>query len=184
MRRARLGDPNLELRSSFKGQQMSSMIVKQAPVPMTTTVTTGVIASRLQVDPVSLVPNWATRFQPLWEEYRVIKARAIISLFSSTNPGQINFWWDEKGFIGPPSNTEALDKTQLILSAGSNQNRHVSTWTAHDLGDLTYLETSSPRTPVSFQVYTDNANYGSSVVATAYLTVTLELTVQFRGYQD
>ncbi len=180
MRRARLGDPNLELRPSFKGQVVTSIIIPEIANAVSTTASTGVISAVISVDPVANVTNWATRFQALYEEFRVVKAKAVINFFSSTNPGQLNFFWNETASTSPTA-TAAEERTVRRIAAGSNQQRHVMTWTPHDLKDLQYSPTQTSVTPVFFNCYTDNASYGASTVATQYFTAQILVTVQFRG---
>lgn len=180
MKRARLGDPNLDLRPSFKGQVLASIIVPQFPVVYSTTVATGVISAALAVDPVTLSYGWATRFGALYEEFRIVKCKAVINFFSSTNPGQINFWWDEVANTAPTV-AAAAERTVLRLAAGSNQSRHVISWTPSDLKDLQYSPVGTSVNPVYLKIYTDNANYGATAVATQYMTIQLLATIQFRG---
>jgi hypothetical protein len=164
---------------AYKGQPTAELLVRLPPVTLSTTVTTGAIAESYQLV-LTNVTNWATRFQTLWEECRIISAIAEMSTFSTSNPGLIVCYWQEKN-LGAPTATSAEERTQKQFSASSNR-KQVMKWSATDFLDLQYQPTNGPNTPVSLAIYTDNANYGSSATATPYLTVTLVCRVQFRGY--
>jgi hypothetical protein len=47
--------------------------------------------------------------------------------------------------------------------------------------DLEYTAITSSVTPVTFKTYTNNANFGSSIVATDYCEVEGAVRFQFRG---
>jgi hypothetical protein len=165
---------------AFPGQVTKSFKLEATPLTIVTTVTTGVIAQVFAVK-ASNIANFATRFAPLFEEYRIVRARFTVRCFSSTNPGLLIHWIDEKQTAAPTS-AEALQKSMKSFSA-SSPSPHVITWTANDPLDLQYIDTGTTATELAtYKIYTDNALFGSSIVVTAYATVVPEFWVQFRGY--
>lgn len=176
-------DPNLVLRPAFAGQQCAQFRIQSTPQLFSTTVTTGVIASDISITN-QLINNWATRFAATWEEYRIVKCEADVRLFSSTAPGLLVSWWDEKDLTTPPTLAESRSKSTPAMSfnASSVDRRHKFVWTPHDLLDLQYTGSASDSNPVDFKIYSDTTNYGSSAVATAYGEACFFITVQFRGF--
>jgi hypothetical protein len=165
---------------SYQGQPLSQMVIHSDSVVASTTVTSGVIALVYDTDPVTNVINWATRFQSL-EEFRVVKTKAIVNCFSSTNPGAVVAWFDETSNTTPTA-TAAQDRTIKTFSAGDVTRTHTLVWRPKDLLDLQYSSTGVSKKPVYFKLYSDNANYGSSIVASQYLSVHMAYTIQFRGF--
>ncbi len=166
---------------SFPGQPVAKHLVQSFNTILTTTVTTGVIAQALSMDPVTRISNWATRFQSLYLEYRVVKARARVVCFSSNNPGTLLMYWDEKSNAAP-NNAQASETSMRRIAAADVFREHNMSWKARDLLDLQYTATDTSFNSVYWKVYTDAANNGSSIVATAYATVDFKLTIEFRGF--
>jgi len=168
------------LQPSFPGQVVKQFKLESLPLLVTTTVTTGVIATAYSVQAAN-VQNFATRFGVLFEEYRIVRASFSLKCFSSTNPGLFTHWVDEKQ-VAAPTSAEALQKSMKSFSCAS-PSPHVIKWAAKDPLDLQYTDIGTTNViPVTYKIYTDNANFGSSVVATAYGQITCDLIVQFRGY--
>jgi hypothetical protein len=149
------------------------------PVKETTTVTTGLINSVYQIVSSNIV-SFAVRFGATFVEYRIVQALAKLRLFSSTNPGVIQSWFDEQTTT-TPALVEAQERYILSTSAASVDTRPQLMWTCADPLDLQYHAIGTAYTPVSFKFYTNNANFGSSVVATDYFEVEVSMRVQFRG---
>jgi len=151
------------------------------PTKFTTTVTTGLIAGVINVVSTSIT-SFATRFSQTFVEYRMIRAIFRIRLFSSTNPGVLQFWVDEKS-NATPTLAEAQERATLISSAAGVDKTPVLKWVSADPLDLQYIATSASATLATFKVFTNNTNFGSSIVATDYLEVEPVFEVQFRGLQ-
>jgi len=150
------------------------------PMKFTTTVTTGQIAGRLQVEAAN-VTAFATRVGSLFVEYRIIRAIFKIRLFSSTNPGVLQFWVDEQS-SAVPTLAEANERAVLICSAAAVDKALSLKWVAADPLDLQYTPIAITNiVPSTFKVFTNNANFGSSIVATDYLEVEPVFQFQFRG---
>jgi hypothetical protein len=173
-------DPNWILRPAFPGQPTYSCKVQSDPVKLTTTVTTGVIASTIIISSANIT-NFAARFQG-FEEGRIIKAKLKISTFSSTNPGRILVYADADDATTP---TLALAQShkRLEFSAGDNKGVKSIVYDVHDLAKLEWTSVFAGLPACGyFKIYTNNANLGSSIVATDYLDYSIEYTLQFRGF--
>lgn len=174
-------DPNLQLRKAFPGQPVLSAKVSSDFAKLTTTVTTGVIAEVINIDN-TLVTSFFTRFAG-WQEYRIIKAVLKVTSFSSTNPGRIVLYLDEQDAT-TPNLADSQARRYVMFSAADVSRVHTLLYTPHDLADLNYtlIGNNSP-TLAYFKIFTDNSDLGSSIIATDYLSWTVDLTFQFRGFQ-
>ncbi len=150
---------------------------------VSTTVTTGAIASYYDVR-ASNVGGWTDRFTATFVEYRIVKARFHTRCFSSTNPGLLVTWFDEKNTTTVPLLAEAQQKMVSAFSASDVTKPHTMKWCAQDPLDLQYTTIATTNVvPVTYKVFTNNANFGASTVATPYLEIVPEFLVQFRGLQ-
>jgi hypothetical protein len=156
------------------------MRVNGAPDLLTTTVTTGVVAISNTINPTADVQGWATRFQSLWKEYRVVKFEAEINLFSSTNAGMIKMWIGTTS--GVPSSADALDALGVKFNASSVDRIHKITWVPSDPDDLVFTLTSGSLNPAYFKLYTDAGNFGSPIAVTSLGTASYKYWIQFREY--
>ncbi len=103
-----------------------------------------------------------------------------VNCFSTANPGLILNFIDEKSSTVPTAaavNERALER----YSASDVVKSHRLRWLAKDITDLTYNAVATATNPCYFKLYTDNANFGSSVVATPYITSFVKYRFQFRG---
>jgi hypothetical protein len=149
------------------------------PLKETTTVTTGTIASVYQVREQT-INSFATRFGSTFVEYRIVQADVFLRLFSATNPGVIQVWFDEQS-NATPTLAEAGERYISSVNASAVDESPSWTWTAGDPLDLQYTPIAGSVTPVTFKFFTNNANFGSSIVATDYFEIQSRLRVQFRG---
>lgn len=174
-------DPNLNLHPAFPGQYVTTMKLPTSTAVLSTTVTTGALASAISVDPTAALANWATRFGAVFKEYRVIKAVLKMKMFSSTLPGQMNAWVDET-LTGNPTSAQAQEYQGVTtFPAGANEMTHIVKWVPHSPTELAYVPVATGSTNATFKIYTDNASFGSSIVATQYMTYQQIITIQFRG---
>jgi hypothetical protein len=172
---------NMNIRS-YPGQALASHWTPCVPFTLSTTVTSGLLSQCIQVDPTALVQAWATRFQTLYEEYRVIAAKADLNFFSSVQPGVITCFWDEKTPFTAPTLASSIERAMRRCSLSSTDKPLRLSWKARDLLDLQYTPIATSNPSVGLSIYTDNANYGSGIVAAAVVTVNFRLHIQFRGY--
>ncbi len=172
---------NLSLVRSYPGQPVLSVKVPYPSQLLTTTVTTGAVAVVVSTDPVSQVTAWSTRFQSLWQEYRVVKMECKINMFSSTNPGLLLPFWGEKD-SSTPTATQAMERSNRRINFSSNDDEgHVFTWKPTDIGDTTYMAVGTSYNAAYFKLYSD-VTLGSPIVVTNVGILTLTATIQFRGY--
>jgi hypothetical protein len=157
------------------------MVLPGDPSVLSTTVTTGVIAS-IQGINSSSINNFATRFVA-FEEYRIVKAHLKVRCFSSTNPGVGNFWIDDTGSIAAPTAIEAQQRQGVERFSFSDVNPNVFqlTYTPRSPTEQIWNPIATPQSIATWKIYTDNANFGSSIVVTPYILVQGYFTVQFRG---
>jgi hypothetical protein len=103
-------------------------------------------------------------------------------LFSSTNPGVLQCWVDEQS-TSTPVLAQAQERATLIFNASAIDQKPCLKWVAGDPADLAYIPLGTVTTPATFKVFSNNANFGSSIVATDYLIIEPEFQLQFRGLQ-
>jgi len=169
----------LTLIRTYPRQAVWEVWLPGSPVKLTTTVTTGLIAQSLPVSSAS-VAGFATRFGSTFVEYRIVRAHWRVRFFSSTNPGVIQFWIDEKSNAAPTL-AEAQERYTLTCSAASIDTQPMLKWICSDPLDLQYLAISATANVSSFKSFTNNAQFGSSIVATDYVEIEPEFQFQFRG---
>lgn len=173
-------DPNLNLHPAFPGQYVTTMKLPGLTTVASTTVTTGALAVNQNVNP-NLFLNNAAALSAVFKEYRVIKSVLKIKTFSSTLPGQMNAWVDETLTTAPTAAQAQQYQGVTTFPAGANEFTHIVKWVPHSPTELAYVPTGSSSTNATFKIYTDNANFGSSVVATQYISYQQMFTIQFRG---
>jgi hypothetical protein len=169
----------IQLVPSFARQVCWDTWLPGLPVKATTTVTTGVIAASYVINKSNL-QGFATRFASTFDEYRIVQARFLFRMFSSVNPGTIMIFIDENS-TGVPVLAEAQERFIINPSASDVGRTHQLSWTAADPQDLLYNPLATGFTPATMKVYTDNANFGSSIVATDYFEMNAFFRIQFRG---
>jgi hypothetical protein len=173
-------NPLLQLKPSFPGQPVLATKVLSNPQKLTTTVTTGLISSVIALGSAN-VASFTTRFSG-WEEVRIIKAILRLQCCSSTNPGTIIAYVDQDDNTTP---TLALAQSHqgIRFSAADVMQTHTLVFRATDPTKLGWLSVSAGIPSVGyFKLYTDNAALASSIVATDYITASVEYSLQFRGF--
>jgi hypothetical protein len=169
------------LRPAFRGQPVYTAKIMSDFFKLTTTVTTGVIATVVTLR-TNLITNFGARF-PGFEEFRIVKARIIITMFSSTNPGRVVLYADPDDSTTPTLQL-ARNHRSMMLGASDITHPFIMSYTPHDLEKLNYVSMGAADNAIGyFKIYTDNAALGASIVATDYLDYSVDLTVQFRGFQ-
>jgi len=165
---------------SYPQQALAQHDIPTFSTPLTTTVTTGIVAGVFQFNPVAAITNWATRFQAVYEEYRIVKVRAQCDFCGSTIPGHLLAYWDEKNNV-LPSNTSASIRSLKRYQMSSTKPL-VMQWLAKATEDLNYTATDAATyDPVWLKVFTDNVNNGAPIVATLVMVWSFQITIQFRG---
>lgn len=175
---------NLSDGPAYAGQQKTILKLECAAILLSTTVTTGIIASAQVVQAAQIV-NFAARFASTFDEYRILGAKFRITPVSSTS-GVSKMWFDEKSGSNPTSN-EAQERTCAVLSNtnAADKSRTTMAWNARDLLDLQYTSTGTTTSnPVTFKIYTDTATFGAPIVATPTWLIEPVLRVEFRGIKS
>lgn len=167
-----------QLKPAFPGQQVGVFRVFADPIKATTTVTTGLIATTIPIT-TALISSFSTRFA-MWDEYRITRLRVMFRNFSSANPGLVRAWIEPRSTATP---TLAISEASegLAFNASDIVNPHLLDYKVMDpvLADFTAIGTTQNIGNINW--FTNNANYGSSTVATDYFLVHIEAVIQFRG---
>lgn len=173
-------DNALILRREFQGQPTCTHKLFNSGGPYSTTVTTGVIATLVSLTSANLLPNLATRFVG-YDQFRIVKVKATIRMFSSSNPGLVIAYFDDTN-AAPTGNASAFASSRR-MNASDVVKPIVLTYIPRDPAQQFWSTVSGGSATIGyFKTYTDAANYGSSTVATPYYLVEYESTVQFRGF--
>ncbi len=167
-----------QLKPAFPGQQVGCFRVLADPIKATTTVTTGAIATSTQLS-YSLISSFTTRFA-MWDEYRITRARIRFRPFSTTNPGVIRAWVEPRS-SSTPTLAIAEASEGLVFSASDVVTDHLLDYKVMDpvYADFSGLNVTQPFGWLNY--FTNNAQYGSSIVATDYFVASIEFVIQFRG---
>lgn len=168
----------LQLSLSYKGQPHAELWLEGAPAPITTTVTTGVVAQVYAVASAS-VTSFATRFGSTFVEYRIVAARFRTRCYSTANPGLCVQWFDEKS-NATPTTLEAVEKMIQSFPFSDQVNSHSQKWNPTDMLDLQYIPIATSTPVCYFKTYSDAAFFGSPVIATNVGIVMVDLLFQFR----
>jgi len=172
----------LALIKTYPNQVVWETWLPGTPIKVTTTVTTGAIGVINSVQ-ANNVAAFATRFTSTFVEYRMIRAKWKVRLFSATNPGVLQIWIDEKSTAAPLL-AEAQERAVQIISASSVDTRPMLKWISSDPLDLQYIATTTVNIPLAtFKMFSNNTNFGASVVATDYCEIEPFYQFQFRGLQ-
>jgi hypothetical protein len=172
-------DNALILRSEYNGQPVMQLRLYGNGGPQLTTVTSGQVALSTALNS-SIITNFAARF-PGFSEFRISKCIAKMRCFASTSPGIMNAWFSEDD-SGTASATIALRTVCKRFNLSDTGKCHELTYVPHDPAQQTWTLVSSGAPTIGyFKLYTDNANFGSSIVATAVMLLEYEFDVQFRG---
>jgi len=169
---------------AYSGQQTTKLVLPGTPTLLTTTVTTGVIAAAVAIEPTSRITGWNSRFGSTFDEFRVLGCNVVVRSVAASS-GVSKMWFDEKSTSTPTAN-EAQERTAIAL-VNSNANAKSTSrqrWRARDLLDLQYSPVGTATQPVTFKVYTDLATWGASAVATPLWVIEPEFIVEFRGIKS
>lgn len=175
-------DPALMLKPAFKGQVVSAIKVEGSPYKLQTQITTGLIAQCYDVN-ASYIESFPSRFASLYEEYRIIKMQWKIKFFSSTCPGVLITWVDEKKLSTLPTLSEAKTKvsSRNIVNLSRVGDDLMITWVPRDPLDQQYIASNSYVNVCAFKAYTDYTNFGAPIAVTDVGIVYPTYTLQFRG---
>jgi len=150
---------------------------------ITTVVTSGLIAYTAALN-VGLVNSFAARFGTSFDEYMILSLTVRINTCSSNLPGLLNVWIEnQSGATGTPAATDAKSNKTLTFSAGSNEKTWSLSFNPRNTATQTWnLPSNTTASIGNLKIYTNNADFGSSVVATDYAVITGTMRVAFRGF--
>jgi len=171
---------DLKLHIEFQGQAKFQQWLAIAPIPIVTTVTTGVVSISQALETI-FIPNFSTRFSA-FQEARVIGSRVKVLLFSSTNPGVLNHWYESGVDTTAPTSDNAMNQIVKRFNSADILGTHGLRYTPSDPLELTWQPVSDAGTIAgNYNFYTDAANYGAPIVVTVLGQIQLDLLVQMRG---
>ncbi len=174
-------DVPLMLFKEYPTQPVCEHEVQSASFLLVTTITTGIIASNVPIQASSMANNFASRFLA-YAEHRVVGCRAEVILFSSTQTGVLNQWFDEDDSAAPTSG-KAANAICRRFNASDVTRTHKMNYVPHDPAQQTWSLTSAASPIIGYhKLYTDASNYGSPIAVTTIGTVQYFLKVQFRGF--
>jgi hypothetical protein len=157
---------------------MLQVWIPGTPEVLSTTVTTGQIAEATTLSN-ALIPNLTTRWQA-WLDHRIVKFRIKLTNFSSTNPGLMSHWFDEESSATPTAVLAINAKAKRF--GASVIGTHTIEFVVQDPTQLNYSALGVVTNYGYYKLYTNNADFGSSIVATQYCLKETEMLVQFRGF--
>jgi hypothetical protein len=127
------------------------------------------------------VASWTTKWENLYDEYRILGADFKVYPISINAGGLAHFYWDEFN-AGAASlidtRTRVVNRVQV---AQSGQKFFKFTWRARDLGDLVYIDTSVDVISAYFKGYGDALNYALPIAINDLFIIVPNFWVQFRG---
>jgi hypothetical protein len=172
-------DPALRIRPSYPGQPTLEIWIPGTPEVLSTTVTTGVIAETTTLSN-ALIPSFSAKWGTTWTDHRITKFRVKLTNFSSTNPGLLSHWFDEEVSTAP---TAALAISAKAKRFGASLiGTKTIEFVVRDPSQLNYSLLTVVTNYGYYKLFTNNADFGSSIVATQYCLKEVEALVQFRGF--
>jgi hypothetical protein len=167
---------------SFRGQPKTVMRIISGPTLLSTTAGTGLIAYVQPIDVVNDIPSWASRFESLFQEFRLNSVTVTVTTIANTQGVGVG-WFNEVN-ASPPTFPESAEqgRNRFPLSCNSSRSVHSYTWRPKTINDLIFTSTSTAFVPCSWKIFTNNSNYGSSLTAAQVILVEYSYVVEFRGY--
>ncbi len=149
---------------------------------LTTTVTSGQISSSTAIQ-AALMANFGGRFVA-FDEYMIEKVMFKVDCCSQNNPGLINMWCEPvASATGAPNSTDAKQNKTVTFPAGDTSKTHVMKYNPNNAVTQAWTPVSNTTAVCgNFKIYTNNADFGSTTVATDYVVVTGTIWVAFRGF--
>jgi hypothetical protein len=175
-------DPALILRPLYKRQPCGVFKIAGTPIISTTTVTTGLVATSVTLSAAQIL-NFTTRCQDMWDQYRIIKAVAHFTCFSSSCTGQMNVWYTEESTTVPSNAASQQAGNALRFNLSSIDRIHSKSYVPHDPARQEWSDTNGITLPIGYlKIYTDTANNGAPITITTCMSTQIVYTVQFRGF--
>jgi hypothetical protein len=133
----------------------------------------------------TMIQDWATRFQTLFDEYCLVGADIEIRLSNFVSAqGVILFYLEEKSSAAATlASAMASPHLDVLVSATESPSRYRIKWVAQDLTDLAWSDTSTTVTPVYLKQFASNAGTGTGAATTFDVIISGTLAFEFRGYR-
>jgi hypothetical protein len=167
--------------AEYSGQQNVKLLIVGSPFLLSTTVTSGLIASATVLDAQSLITNFATRFNNCFAEYRAIRYTfRLRPLTVSTGVSRVFF-----APVTPPALIDAQERNGRYLANTSADTKSDTqfTYIPRDTSELAFNQTNAGPSGILqyFCVYTNGANFGAPVTVVPLWFIQPEILVEFRG---
>jgi hypothetical protein len=164
------------------GNAVQMMDIEVYVGKITTTVTTGAIAQAYAIN-AGLIANFGARFVA-FDEYLLESFKLRVDTCSSNLAGLLNIWFEPNiASTSAPAAADAKNNKTLTFSAGSNGKTHTLMFNPKNVVTQAWTPISTTTAAFGYlKVYTDAANFASSIVATDYAVLTGIMRVYFRGF--
>lgn len=167
---------------SSRGQQRTTLDLPGAPVVVSSAITTGVLALQYPVSGAG-VPSFVTRYQGIFQEFRIESARFEVIPLSPTQFGSAMVWWEENTNV--PTLTEAQTRTgEFIPVNGAAASKFSYQWNSRDFTEESWVPidaTNAAYVFAQFTMYSNTPNYGNSAAGYQTFCVRPVFRVAFRG---
>lgn len=150
-------------------------------------VSAGALAAVVNLDPSTLIPNWASRVSNLFREYCIVGARFEISLVSSANAaGCVIAFMDETLSTAPNAGSVFTPHLEVPISAYPDASviQVLDYKPSGSYTDLNWVPTSSVTVKQWLKFFASTANTATGGTTTANLLVRGTLALAFRGYAN
>jgi len=174
----------LTSRPKYAGEPVKRFTLAAPPTILSTTVTTGVIASTTNLDARGTIAGFLTRFQNTFDTYRVLKVVVKIRPLTVAT-GVTRMWFETSLASASDSATAASERVARTLSNSQADSKSTCqmSYEMNDIQELQYVSVASTQEPAYpiFYVYTDTASWGAPIAVTPLWLIEPIFTVEFRG---
>jgi hypothetical protein len=158
----------------------------QLDVPITQqnlAIVAGALAAVVPLD-LSIVNAFAARFGAVFKEYAIVGAKLELRPNNmAVTAGVTGAYIDENSNAAPTAGTTMnVPRLDMLNAPLFEVKPRLITWTPRDFIDLDYVPIATTFTPAWLKVFTDVANFGSTVTTTGQWVITGSLAFSFRGY--
>jgi len=132
----------------------------------------------------SLIPSFATRVGSLFNEYAIVGLLLEFRVNQVINPsGVVNVYVDEKSNAGPTlSESRNTPHIEVAVLTPSTQRVQRLKWTATDLLDLQWTDTSVNEIPLYLKFFASVAGTFTTATTSCQIIVTGSIALALRGY--
>ncbi len=147
-------------------------------------IASGALAVSKPLD-LTYIPNFATRFGALFDEYCVVGAELEISVAAVVNgQGCLMASLDEKTPSVPTGAVINAPRVDIRIDPFNQPVRHKLQWIAKDYLDLQWTDIGTTSTPVYLKLWADPTTTGTLNTSVGVVSVTGTLAFCFRGYKN